>query len=230
MGYQNIFTVIDRDVTGVEIRVTKAATLSGFVGIEGARSAELQPRLSRMRVGAMMIGPIMNALVQPDGSFTLNGLRPGKLQFSLSGAPGSEALPLRFVCVERDGIRLDQDIEIHAGEQINGIRLVLAYAKSSIHGILKLDNGPLPSGAAGRASAWQMGKVASFGDLDARGEFLLQHLSAGEYKVVVVVRNVNGKSQNLEKEVKIGDDSITELTLQIPTASDSTRPDVRRPR
>jgi hypothetical protein len=165
------------------------------------------------------------ASVNPDGAFTLTGLKPGKLQISFL-CPCKEPLPLRFVRVERDGIRLDQDLDIQSGEQITGVRLVLGYTNSRIHGVVRLDNVPLAN-SAGRASAWQYGKPVSFGDLDSRGEFFLPSLSAGEYEVVVVVRDVNGKSPSVKKQVKIEDDSVAEVTMELSSAP--PRSEARKP-
>jgi len=53
--------------------------------------------------------------------------------------------------------------------------------------------------------------------LDAHGEFVLLHLSAGEYKIVVAARDANGNQRNLEKQVKVDDDSVTEVTLDLNT-------------
>jgi carboxypeptidase family protein len=213
-GESKHFEVIDKDLGGVEVRVTKAATLSGFVTIEGNASADIRAKLSQMRViGMMIMSPIMHASINPDGSFMFKGLRAGKLEFQFTGPPGKEPLPLRFVRAERDGIRLDQAIEVQGGDQITGVRLILAYANSTIHGVVKLNGGPFVNGA-GRASVLgQDSKFPEFGDLDSRGEFVLSHLPAGRYKVIVVVRYPNGKSQNIEKQVTVADDAVAEITI-----------------
>jgi len=213
-GESKHFEVIDKDLGGVEVRVTKAATLSGFVTIEGNGSADIRAKLSQMRViGMMIMSPIMHAAINPDGSFMFKGLRAGKLEFQFTGPPGKEPLPLRFVRAERDGIRLDQAIEVQGGDQITGVRLILAYANSTIHGVVKLNGGPFVNGA-GRASVLgQDSKFPEFGDLDSRGEFVLSHLPAGRYKVIVVVRYPNGKSQNIEKQVTVADDAVAEITI-----------------
>lgn len=232
-GDSKQFAVTDHDVNDIEITVVRAASISGSVSIEGATTAALLAKVPQMRVAAMIImSPIRNTTLKPDGSFTLTGLRPGKVQFNFFPPPNGPPLPLRFVGVERDGVRLDQDLELKSGEQITGVRLVLAYANSSVHGIVKLDNGPLPEMTMGRASAWQMGKVVDRGDLDAHGEFVLQHLSAGELKIVVVLRDLNGKSPNIEKQIKIADDSVIEVTMVVEsTASQgSNRSGLPRPR
>ena len=213
-GESKHFQVIDKDLDGLEVRVTKAATLSGFVTIEGNASADIRAKLSQMRViGMMIMSPIMHASIKPDGSFMFKGLRAGKLEFQFTGPPAKEPLPLRFVRAERDGTRLDQAVEVQSGDQITGVRLILVYANSTIHGVVKLNGGPFVNGA-GRASVLgQDTKFPEFGDLDPRGEFVLSHLPAGRYKVIVVVRYPNGKSQNIEKQVTVADDAVAEITI-----------------
>jgi hypothetical protein len=223
-GESKHFTVIDSDVSGIEIRAIKAATLSGFLEIEGAKAADFRAKLSQIRVvGMMIMSPLMTASVNPDGSFAFAGLKTGELKFSFYGPNrGNEAPPLRFVRIEHNGVTLPQGmvvsdgIDVHPGEQITGVRLVLAYANSRIQGTVK---GALSPNWLSQATAWQNGKRVALGELDAHGEFVLLHLSAGEYKIVVEVRDANGNQRNLEKQVKVDDDSITEVTLDLNTGT-----------
>jgi hypothetical protein len=229
-GESKHFSVIDGDLNGIEIRAIKAATLSGLVAIEGAKAAEIRAKLPQIRVvGMMIMSPITHASVKPDGSFTFTGLKTGKLQFGFYGpSPSNEAPPLRFVRIEHNGVTLPQGmvvsvsegIDVHAGEQITGVRLVLAYANSRIHGVVK---GALSPNWASQAVAWQNGQRVAFGELDAHGEFLLTHLSAGEYKIVVEARDANGNLQNLVKEVTLDDDSVTEATMDLDANTTTNR-------
>jgi len=227
-GESKHFQVIDGDVNGIEIRAIKAATLSGFVVIEGAKAGDIRAKLSQIRVvGMMIMSPLMTASLKPDGSFTFTGLKTGKLQFSFYGpSPDNEAPPLRFLRIEHDGVTSPQGmvvsggIDVHAGEQVTGVRLVLAYANSRIHGTVK---GALSRNWSSQAVAWQDGRRVAVSELDAHGEFILLHLSAGEYKIVVEARDANGNQRNLEKQVKVDDDSVTEVTMDLDTSDTSNR-------
>jgi hypothetical protein len=223
-GESKHFKVIDGDVNGIEIHAMKAATLSGFVAIEGAKADDIRANLSQIRVvGMMIMSPLMHASVKPDGSFTFTGLKTGKLQFSFYGpSPDNQAPPLRFLRIEHDGVTSPQGmvvsggIDIHAGEQITGVRLVLAYANSRIHGSVK---GALSPNWTSQAVLWQSGQRVAVGELDGRGEFILTHLSGGEYKIVVEARDANGNQRNLEKLVKVDDDSVTEVTMDLDSSN-----------
>jgi hypothetical protein len=83
--------------------------------------------------------------------------------------------------------------------------------------------GALSPNWASQAVAWQNGQRVAFGELDAHGEFLLTHLSAGEYKIVVEARDANGNLQNLVKEVTLDDDSVTEATMDLDANTTTNR-------
>lgn len=134
----------------------------------------------------------------------------GKLGFNFQGPPGKEPLPLRFVRTERGGARLDQPIEVQSGDHIHRSAPCSGYANSTIRGVV--DPNII---VAGRASVTLNGKPREFGDLDSRGQFVLSYLPAGEYKLLVVVRDANGKSQNIEKQVTLNDDAVTEITIDL---------------
>ena len=214
-GESKHFEVINRDIAGVEVSVTKAATLSGFVTIEGNAGAEVRAKLSEIRViGMMIMSPILHASISPDGSFKFTGLRAGKLEFNFEAPLGKQALPLRFVRAERDGATLDQPIEVQSGDQITGVRLVLAYANGTIRGVVNSNNS-ITGGRASVTVSRYGSKQIEFGDFDSRGQFVLSHLPAGDYKLLVVVREANGKSQNIEKQVTVTDDAVTEITIDV---------------
>ena len=220
-GESKHFQVIDGDVGEIEIRVVRGATVSGYVVIEGAAGVEILSRIPEMHIVAMVTpkpggsNPITRADIKPDGSFAFKGLNPGKLQFQFEAPPVSGRLPLRPVRIERDGIRLEQDPEIGTGDQITGLRVVLGYANSSIHGIVKLKDGVLPQGAAGRAIILRYGKSIEGVSLDPHGEFLLQNLSAGEYTLVVFARDGNNPEWKAERKVTVQDDRVLELTVSL---------------
>ena len=131
--------------------------------------------------------------------------------------------------IERDGVRLDHDPEIEAGDQITGLRVVLGYANSSIHGVVKLDNGPLPPGVVGRAVVLQYGKLVDGASFDPRGEFLLQHLSAGEYTLAVFAHGANSPEWKVEQQVIIPDDKVSEVTMLLDSTPKRATPPKPRP-
>jgi hypothetical protein len=49
-------------------------------------------------------------------------------------------------------------------------------------------------------------------------------LSAGEYKIVVEARDANGNLRNLEKQVKVDDDGVTDVTMDLDTSTNRNPP------
>src|SRR5204862_1434721 len=78
------FQVTDGDVSGLEIRVHRGATISGVVAVEGATNPEVFAKLAQLRVAAItgseeLTAPgIPSGNIGPNGSFRINGVRPGK--------------------------------------------------------------------------------------------------------------------------------------------------------
>ncbi|MGZ8844094.1 MAG: carboxypeptidase regulatory-like domain-containing protein [Pyrinomonadaceae bacterium] len=212
------FEVVDKDLGDVEIRVTRGASVAGFVVVEGPASADILAKLPEMSLWAIVETnpiiptPISRATIRPDGSFLLTGLRAGKLKLNFAAPAPGTPLPLSFVRTERDGVKLESDLEIQPGEEITGLRLVMAYANSGIHGLVKLDDGSVPQGLIGMASV-QGNVLGNRSVVNQNGEFILQNLVAGEYKLVVSARDAIGRYWMVEQKVKIEDDKISEARM-----------------
>jgi hypothetical protein len=217
-GETRRFEVVDHDVD-LEIQMLRAARASGFVVIEGAAPAEVLARVSQLDlIGSTPKVQLVRGAIAPDGSFAIVGIKPGKLQFHFVLPPDLPPLPLRFVGIGHGEVELARELEVHSGDEISGLRLVLAYANSSIRGIVKVDGAPLPPGMTGVASLIKDGKVFDVhGELSARGEFLLEHLPAGEYTLVVATQDENHKGWRTEQPITLSDDSVAEATVVFKT-------------
>src|SRR5262249_12047892 len=94
--------------------------------------------------------------------------------------------------VERDGVLQTAGIEVAAGEQVTGLRLIVAYGEGVVRGQVQVVGGSLPEGArlsvyARRADAQGRPSSASPGSVDARGRFLLEGLSTGAHEITLTV-------------------------------------------
>ena len=83
--------------------------------------------------------------INADGSFRFIGLVPGKARIGLQGFPFAPK-GLTLVRTELDGLDQQDGIELTAGAQISGVRLVFAYGAGSIRGEVKIEGGVLPEG------------------------------------------------------------------------------------
>jgi hypothetical protein len=218
-GESKHFIVSDRDVADVEIRVVKAASISGIILIEGPpRSA----RVPLMRMSAIVEShtgaatPVMLTNINRDGSFSFAGLMPGTLKLHFFPPREGGPLPVRIVRFERDGVKLERDLEIKSGDQISDLNVILGYANSGIHGVVRIDNAAIGSHTVGQVSVSQNGKLVDSVHLDRHGEFVIQNLVAGEYQLSLYVRSGgNGPDLKSEQHVTVFENAMKELTINL---------------
>jgi protocatechuate 3,4-dioxygenase beta subunit len=220
------FTVDDADVSGLEVKASRGATLSGVIAVEGAADPAVKSKLQQtmLSVSVMTVREgIMdgsrynhagggNAKIDANGAFRTSGLPPGKVTFHLRGYGRS---PFEINRIERAGAPIDRPIEIGRGERIDNLRIVVDYASGSIRGQIKIAGGALPQGWRLHVSASRVKAAEEAGELrpfqteggyslvDDKGRFLLERLAPGEYEVSVnafVRNNANGGQEQAPVE------------------------------
>jgi len=219
-GESRHFEVTDGDVADIEVRVTKAASVAGFVVVEGPAGADVLARVPEMFLSAFVETnpvtptPIVHATIKPDGSFLFTGLRAGKLKLNFHAPATGKPLPINLVRIERNGVSIGSDVEVQLGDEIQGLRLVMAYATGGVHGVVKLDDGSVPAGLIGLASVWQGNKPAwNRSVVNQNGEFILQNLVAGEYELMVVAHDASGRNWQVKQTIRINDDKVSEAKM-----------------
>jgi protocatechuate 3,4-dioxygenase beta subunit len=222
------FEVTDADLSGLQIVLRRGATLSGVAVIEGTTDPKILARLSQLSVAVgvqangLQVPSFGDVRVAPDGSWRATGLRPGKARvYSASYPP-----PLNLVLtrVERDGVPV-QEIEITPGANVPGVRVVFEYAGGRIRGQVKIENGPLPAGTRLGVSARRRGDEPGFGYMshgtlvDARGQFVIEGLPAGEYELTLEINLSAAPPPTLPPTVKqtvsVANDMASEVTLTL---------------
>lgn len=125
------FEVLNDDVAGLEIKLSQGSSVSGVVTVEGTNDASALARLAGRPVEAVMQQPgfgstgFSQSKINPDGTFRVNGLRPGTLRAALDSLRVAEGFAiLRF---ERNGVEQRDGLAIVAGEHVTGVRIVLTY-------------------------------------------------------------------------------------------------------
>jgi hypothetical protein len=224
------FDVLDQDVTGLLLKASTGVSVSGWVVLEGANDAKAVAALAQSVIAAYIRpeGPPNSnsvrvnsgkaAQLRPDGSFRIGGLLPGTARFSIDAMNNGKGLAISRI--ERDGVVQPNGVQIQTGEQVTGIRIIVTYSNGSIRGVVKVENGTLPSG--GRLIVElakpgdQTGNVRPV-DADARGHFLIEGLAAGNYELRAIAY-VPGARQRLptgKQIVTVTDGAATEVTLTI---------------
>lgn len=190
-----IFEITDANVSNLEIKMHRGATISGVAVLENLNDKAALAQLPRLQlyvsnltseVGAFSFRPDR---INADGSFHLKGLRPGKTKISLGGYPPIKGFSL--VRVERNGTEQPGGIDVGAGEQINGVRLVLAYGNGAVRGQVEIKNGVVPEGAPLSVTARRPGDDQSnyYGVfVDERNRFLIEGMPPGTYELTLKAR------------------------------------------
>jgi carboxypeptidase family protein len=229
------FDIIDQDVSGVTIRLSKGATISGIVVLETedkaalAKVSELQLRAFVAQTSAAFsTGGSSMSPVGPDGSFRLAGLPGGSANLNL-GAVNSPLPPKGFVItrIERDGMIQPRTIEIKDGEQVTGVRVIVSVGTAAIRGVVILENGSMPEGSRLFVRLMKPGEqFLNFRPppVDARGRFLLEAIPAGTYDVIVTMMGAQGiQPRFAKKEVTVQEGLTTDVTLTIDMNAPVTR-------
>jgi protocatechuate 3,4-dioxygenase beta subunit len=192
------FEVADKDVTGIELKTLPGLSLTGIVVADGLSTKDLLTMLPGLRLQARatgsndQFGSGGSSPIAPDGSFQIDGLRPGRVSINLFGS--NIGFPQADITrIERDGAGLNQGFEIQ--QSVSGLRVVVNYGTGVIRGAIRFE-GDTPIAGAQIYVRYQREGVREGGgvQVDARGHFLIKNLAPGQYGVTVQVR-AGGPSQ-----------------------------------
>lgn len=174
------FDLTDHDVTGLEIRRHRGASISGKVVVDGGGDPAVLNKLNQVSLSAGGVG----SSIDPDGSYYFCGLRPGRVKVSARSFRSSGFWLMR---VERDGVDLREGIDVSPGDHVTDVRIVLAYATLVIRGQVTVAGSDLPQGVRLQINAHRLGDEDRsshlYADTDERGRFVLEGLMPGEYEL-----------------------------------------------
>lgn len=195
--------------TSAEVRVRQGSSISGVVVIEGTNDPKVHAKLSQIGLAAStrptgqgpLVPGVSSARANADGGFRLSGLQPGRV--TISTVLSSDTRDLMMSRIERNGAPVDGGIEVEAGEEVSGVRVILLHAPFTIRGELKVIGGALPAGCrfiAAPRRVDQPGQRVLAAEIDARRQFVIENLPAGEYEIRVLLVHPMG-SQPLIPEI-----------------------------
>ncbi len=230
------FELSEGDVTGLVIKVRRGASLSGMVTIEGATERATLAKLSQLRVDFFPVSETLavpsfenGTRINPDGSFLIRGLRPGKVRLMLGGWPPVKGFSL--LRIERDGVeQRDGIVEVAAGAQSASVRLVVEYGSGIVRGQVQVENGTLPEDARLYVMARRLNVTENSlpgVEVDARGRFLMEALPTGEYQLRAGGRLTQSgqRLQSAPQNVHVTNGAETQVTLVIDLKAKGGAPD-----
>jgi 5-hydroxyisourate hydrolase-like protein (transthyretin family) len=233
------FEIVDNDVTGLEIKMVRGASISGVAVIEGVRDPSILTQMSKIQLRAetisqdtamlmltLMTGGGVGA-INSDGTFRIGGIRPGKTRIVASEPKG-----FTLARVERNGVEV-QELDVAQGEQITGVRLVFTYGTSVLAGRVEIKGGAPPPNAqmtvrvvreGASPEEWWLAKQAN---VDAQGRFIIEGLSQGNYKTHLMIFTPDADSQpgfpKIEQPVAIADNARQEIALVLDLSKEGAK-------
>jgi hypothetical protein len=220
-GDSNEFDVVDQDVSGIVLKAKRGATISGVVILDGKPNKKTQDTFQKLHFNATTTEVGRHIIpkgfsLKEDGSFFIEGLPPGKLNIAITLIEG---ITLKFALarIELQGVEQKAPITVGPAEQIKNLRVVYVQATGSIRGTIKLTNGALPQNLKGTAFLYRDETAFNWGIVDSRGQFLIEAVPAGLYKLAVTIGNegpqkIAGRSEQI---VEVTDDSSTNVIVLI---------------
>lgn len=186
------FEVVDHNVRGLELKAIPGLSVSGMVVADGAMTKDplaLPPRLriyARVASGTNSEVPSGgSAIVAPDGSFQVNGLRPGRVSIEAFASAPTYTRP-SIARIEHDGIGVNQGFDIK--QSVSGLRIIINYGTGAIRGTVRLEGGASLADSRIYVNSKRQGERDGTGIyVDARGQFVIKNLATGTYEVTVQV-------------------------------------------
>jgi protocatechuate 3,4-dioxygenase beta subunit len=192
------FDLTSERVTGIEVKLHRALTISGIVVAEGSNK---QQKLSSLTLSVQCITSersfqnYLSGKVREDGSFTVGGIVAGKAIIYIHGPESSLPRPW-LIRIERNGMDQSQGVEVAEGESISDLRLIVAYGRGAVRGEVKIEgrgleetnpfgNSPLIVAFRHTAIPGLYGGAQVGAPLDARSRFFVEGLLDGEYEVTL---------------------------------------------
>ena len=220
--------VIDKDLTGLELKAMRGASLAGVVVVENSDNKVAVPKLSDLLIFASGpklpetdYSPISNLIdVNPDGSFKIAGLTAGMNRLHLRQRNNSPLSALEIARVEQNGVRQSGDINLKDGEQVAGLRIVAKVVEltGAIRGQIKFENGEPLRAARTIVSISRLNENSSkSSEVDSRGRFLIEGLAAGTYELSVMMVRPGAQAPDDvgRQQVTVIENRVSEVTVTV---------------
>jgi protocatechuate 3,4-dioxygenase beta subunit len=229
------FEITDGDVPDLEVKAHQGLSISGVVITDGITDKRALAAVSRLLVSGV-VQPSSNGIqtfmsvatsqIAADGSFQLEGLKPGKVSLNVSGANSIDSSDSRAITISRIVSEREQpnlQLDLTAGQNISGLRIYLAYGSGIVKGEVKVEGGTLPTDAVLYVSLQRENQAGPMSaQVDARGRFIITGIPAGAYDAVLRILSL-GPATNLPRgfqrtqrqQITVSDDSELQIGFTI---------------
>ena len=190
---------VNGDIDNVMVALSPGATLSGNITVQATQSA-LMPDVTQFRIQApsadpSMPAPQMQARVEQDGSFTLEGIQAGLVWIRAQTPRG---WTLKSAVVDGRDV-IDTPLEVRSAQGISGVSLVFTDKLTEVGGTVADQTGtPMPEftvlafpedSTLWRPQARQIMTTRP----DQNGTYQLRGLPPGDYYIVAIDPEVPGE-------------------------------------
>ena len=233
------FEVLNSDVTNLELKAQQALSISGVVVPDGITDKAVLARISRLVVTGSVENPPTDirtfgrnsaSRINPDRSFSIEGLPPGRVMLDVGGYSGSESAGFSTTRIEYNGPVPNRRIELTAGQSVSGVKIYVAFGTGVIRGQVKVEGGTLPAEAVLQISVNRQGDPShSSGMMDSRGRFLIKGISPGTYEVVLQVISLGslqlppGFRRQQRQTITVVDGADTEVLFSVNLSGKEAR-------
>ena len=230
------FVIEDGDVVGLEIKIRRAATITGVVVFEAAGGIDALEKVEKGGGIGFSSDPVELAQdlpgsggskIESDGTFRIEGLRAGRGRFYFRGMPGS-----RISRVERNGIEHPNGLVLASGEHVTGVRVFVSFGSGALNGQVKIEGGSLAEGSevvvlirpADTPVPLEVLILERRGaQADGQGRFTIGGVVPGDYELILLVVPGTGPggpvghlTPRLRQRVTVtGEDTIITLVLNL---------------
>ena len=222
------FDVSDGDVTGIEIKVRRGATIEGIAVIENNTDPAAAALLQSVSLIAYTSDEksttapsYSRGSINADGNFRFAGLAPGKVRINMMvfAAPKKG---VQLVRTEVGGVEQTEGIEVTAGAHITGVRLVFAYGTGKIRGEVKFEGGALPEGTPLALSLRALAgdaKASRSIEVDARGHFFAEDVPPGTHELTLKPRADLPAFEPVTRTVTVANGTETQVIIIVNLAA-----------
>lgn len=231
-----VFEIVDSDISNLEVKAVRGLSLSGVVITDGITSKETLALLSSLRISASVPNTSSSvrtstsgsSAIAGDGSFQINGLRPGKASLYLQTYPNPALRAFSITRIERDGLEQPQGVEIAAGRPVSGLQVFITFGTGTIRGTVTITGGTLPADARLMVRATRPAPMMNSNStqVDSRGHFMISGLAAGTYELILQrypapqYQPPRRPPPPLKQTVTVGDGMETEITFILDLSSE----------